>query len=1217
MNWTVCLSFFFCNFAPKKEKMQTIIRMKSRITIMLTALLMLFCIGANAQVKGDVNGDGAVTQADIDEVVKVITGASRANGDVSGDGKVSIVDIVEIVNIMYNPETPGARVNFKVKITNNKSTAVNLDGDMEILLANPDTKGVYHGGDWKNGKWVPYQGRYTSSGRIKFSESAVNIAAGDSQIFDLDGVEIDGGEGFGGRSPFDPAKIDWSADRRTPRNVWLYVNGNPQTLLANNMDKNYVFTNGQTYDIVIPGDGSSSTSTTGQKISIKVNITNKKSTPVTLDGTLQFVLENPDKSGNYHGIVNGQTYTGHSNDTGPLTFSSSKVTLAAGQSQTFTMSKVVIDGDEGLGGRSPLNPQYITWSQDKKAQRNVMLYVNGSDKTVLAENMDPDYVFTEGGTYKIVIPDDGTTPPQDPVDNPSGDDSKISVKFTITNNRTSSVTLDGTLSLYLANPDKSGKYHGTNADGSPYTGRYNSTGKLTFSSSKVTLAAGKSQTFELKNVVITGNEGLGGRSPLDPSVMTSWTGRTQRNVLLYVNNSDGTVLANNMDKNIVFSDGGTYEIVIPNTGSSSSQTPVEDNPNTNPNPSTTGAKIKMNVRIVNNQSTALTLDGDLQFVLANPDKSGNYHGTNADGSPYKGNYNRTGRLKFSSSSVTIPAGQSKTFAMNNLEIDGGEGLGGRSPLEPSKINWTVDVRAPRNVMLYVNNNSSAVLANNMDPNIVFSEGGTYDIVIPNTGSSSGSGSGSGSTTTSGAKIKMNVRIVNNRSTALTLDGDLQFVLANPDKSGNYHGTNADGSPYKGNYNRTGRLKFSSSSVTIPAGQSKTFAMNNLEIDGGEGLGGRSPLEPSKINWTVDVRAPRNVMLYVNNNSSAVLANNMDPNIVFSEGGTYDIVIPNTGSSSGSGSGSGSSTTPTTASGAKIKMNVRIVNNRSTALTLDGDLQFCLANPDKAGNYHGIVNGKPYTGTYNRTGRLRFSSSSVTIPAGQSKTFAMNNLEIDGGEGLGGRSPLEPSKITWTIDTRAPRNVMLYVNNNSSAVLANNMDPNIVFSEGGTYDIVIPNSGSSSSSSTTPTNVTGGTGPIISINLTIKNARSSAVTLDGDLQFCLANPDKAGKYHGKNDNGTPYTGSYNRTGRLKFSTAKVTIPAGGSKTFTMSRVVIDGNEGLGGRSPLHPSKITWTIEKRAPRNVMLYVNNNSSAILADNMDPNIVFAEGGTYTVTLR
>ena len=858
--------------------------MKSRITIVLTALLMLFGIGASAQVKGDVNGDGAVTQADIDEVVKVITGASSANGDVNGDRMVSIVDIVEIVNIMYNPETPGARVNFNLKITNNKSTAVNLDGDMEILLANPDSKGVYHGGDWKDGKWVTYKGRYTSSGRVKFSESPVSIAAGGSQTFALDGVEIDGGEGFGGRSPFDPAKIDWTADKRTPRNVWLYVNGSTSAVLANNMSKDVIFTNNNTYEIVIPGDESSSTPTTGQKISIKVKITNNKTTSVNLDGTLQFVLANPDKSGNYHGVLNGKTYTGRSNDTGPLTFSSSKVTIAAGQSKTFEMKNVVIDGDEGLGGRSPLNPQYITWSEDKKALRNVMLYVNSSDKTVLADNMDHNIVFADGKTYDIVIPNDGTTPSQDPIDNPSTDNSKISVKFKITNNRTSSVTLDGTMSLYLANPDKSGKYHGTNADGSPYTGRYNSTDKLTFSSSKVTLAAGQSQTFEMKNVVISGNEGLGGRSPLDPSVMSSWTNRTQRNVLLYVNNSDATVLANNMDKTIVFAEGGTYDIVIPNTGGSS-QTPVEDDPNSQTTPTATGAKISVNFKITNNRTTSITLDGDMQLVLANPDKSGNYHGTNADGSAYKGTYNRTGRLTFSSSKVTIAAGQSKTFAMRSVVIDGGEGLGGRSPLDPTKINWSADVRAQRNVMLYVDNNSSAILANNMDKNIVFAEGGTYDIVIPNSGSSSSSSTTP--TTASGAKIKMNVRIVNNRSTALTLDGDLQFCLANPDKAGNYHGI-VNGKPYTGTYNRTGRLRFSSSSVTIPAGQSKTFAMNNLEIDGGEGLGGRSPLEPSKITWTIDTRAPRNVMLYVNNNSSAVSANNRDPNIVFSEGGTYDI-----------------------------------------------------------------------------------------------------------------------------------------------------------------------------------------------------------------------------------------------------------------------------------------------------------------------------------------
>ena len=60
--------------------------MKTKFTIMLTAFLMLFCVGANAQVKGDVNGDGNVTNADIEEVVKIITGTSQLeNADVVGD----------------------------------------------------------------------------------------------------------------------------------------------------------------------------------------------------------------------------------------------------------------------------------------------------------------------------------------------------------------------------------------------------------------------------------------------------------------------------------------------------------------------------------------------------------------------------------------------------------------------------------------------------------------------------------------------------------------------------------------------------------------------------------------------------------------------------------------------------------------------------------------------------------------------------------------------------------------------------------------------------------------------------------------------------------------------------------------------------------------------------------------------------------------------------
>ncbi len=245
--------------------------------------------------------------------------------------------------------------------------------------------------------------------------------------------------------------------------------------------------------------------------------------------------------------------------------------------------------------------------------------------------------------------------------------------------------------------------------------------------------------------------------------------------------------------------------------SSSTSTPNSDpTPTPNPTPSSSESIININVRITNNRSTALALDGDLQFVLANPDKNGVYHGTNDDGSPYKGAYNRSGHLKFSSSSVTIPAGQSKVFAMNNVE------LGGRSPLEPSKITWTIETRAPRNVMLYINGNSSAVLANNMDPNIVFANGGTYDIVIPNTTSNSRSetntedASARASTRAADGSVTTSVTIVNNSGSAKTFDGRVCFITY-----GTYSG-------YTGYFRMKGTC--SGASLTIPAGGRQAYTV---------------------------------------------------------------------------------------------------------------------------------------------------------------------------------------------------------------------------------------------------------------------------------------------------------------------------------------------------------------------------------------------------------
>ena len=76
---------------------------KTKLTIMLTALLMLFCMSANAQnsIKGDVTGDGKVDNADIEKVVEmIVTGDTKnAKGDVNKDNVVNVADIVSIVKL--------------------------------------------------------------------------------------------------------------------------------------------------------------------------------------------------------------------------------------------------------------------------------------------------------------------------------------------------------------------------------------------------------------------------------------------------------------------------------------------------------------------------------------------------------------------------------------------------------------------------------------------------------------------------------------------------------------------------------------------------------------------------------------------------------------------------------------------------------------------------------------------------------------------------------------------------------------------------------------------------------------------------------------------------------------------------------------------------------------------------------------------------------------
>lgn len=127
---------------------------------------------------------------------------------------------------------------------------------------------------------------------------------------------------------------------------------------------------------------------------------------------------------------------------------------------------------------------------------------------------------------------------------------------------------------------------------------------------------------------------------------------------------------------------------------------------------------------------------------------------------------------------------------------------------------------------------------------------------------------------------------------------------------------------------------------------------------------------------------------------------------------------------------------------------------------------------------------------------------------------------------------------------------------------------------------------------------------VRFNLTIENTTPNDVTLDGDIVFVLANPDKKGNYYG-------WEGAYNRTGHIRFCSSAVTIPAGGSKVFSVDAT--NPELVLRGRNCLDPDLLSVA---GRPRNVLLYVDGNSEIVLADNMDPDIVFEDGGNYKLTV-
>ena len=872
--------------------------MKTKFTIMLTAFLMLFCVGAHAQssLKGDVNGDGVVNETDIEEVVKIITGNSQLEnpkevGDVTGDGFVNVADIVSIVNIMKTP-VGNPVITFSVKFVNNTGSEVTLDGDMRFVLGNPDHKGYELG----------WPGIYNMTDRITFSKESVTIPAGESKQFDgLTWKDEESGYGMGDKSPATDEQVR-AADRQ--RNVLVYVNDNSEIVMCDNMATTIIFKEGGVYNVVLssinsePGPGPVNPGAGNPVVNIGVNITNNTSSPVTLDGRLRFVLGNPDHNGNYYG-----GYTGPYIRTDNIWFSGSEgnpnpITLNPGETRTYyNLSWRDADTGLGLGETSPLNPNQLPILDDQGGiayARNILIYTDGRSDVTLCENLSANTVFKEGGVYDISITSaSGSYTPEPgpgPV-NPGAGNPVINIGVNITNNTDAPVTLDGRMRFVLGNPDHNGTYFGG------YTGPYIRTDNIWFSGSEgnpnpITLNPGETRTYyNLSWRDADTGLGLGETSPLNPNqlpILDDQGGIAYaRNILIYTDGRSDVTLCENLRAGTVFQDGGVYDISITSAAGGSTPQPGPGPVNPDPvvpvNPDAGNPVVNIGVNITNNTGSTITLDGRMRFVLGNPDHNGNYFGG------YMGTYIRTDNIWFSSSPVTMAPGETRTYYnLSWQDADTGLGLGETSPLSPSYLpirDENGGIAYAGNVLMYTEGRSDLLLCDYLSANTVFQEGGVYDISI-----SSISGGSAPAPSNPGANpvINIGVNITNNTGSAITLDGRLRFVLGNPDHNGTYYGG------YMGTYIRTDNIWFSNGSVVLNPGETRTYyGLSWRDADTGCGLGETSPLDGSYfpiLDDTGGIAYPGNVLLYTSGRSDVLRCNYMSSGTVFQEGGVYDIVV---------------------------------------------------------------------------------------------------------------------------------------------------------------------------------------------------------------------------------------------------------------------------------------------------------------------------------------
>ena len=1176
--------------------------MKTKLSIMLTALLMLICVSATAQSGSALNGiTGKSAVNNVGSVASsVMSGSYQSTSDLNGDNKVNAVDIVQFVNM-----TP---VNIKIK--NATSAAISLSPRIRFVLKNKSTDAAWLG---TPGSVVTINSNETKEyNNVLISNSKVLRGQNFASSSELDGLSSN------------VVLYD------TPANDW-----NSTTIVPGMMDSSVKFEAGGNYEIVIGANSSASEPVNPQpatqNVTTTVTVKNNSGSTKTFDGKICFVT---------YGSHPTENYTGHFTVVG--TCSGNDFTIANGAEKVYT---VTFAKDDNQTPTIALGMPFAGTGQLASYSANNGYYVNGVFTP--CTNFSTSMTFTQGGQYTMTIPGSGST-----VD-PTPTTDNVTTTVTIKNNSGAAKTFDGKICFLTY-----GTYKG-------YTGYFTVIG--TCSGSDFTIASGAQKVYTVtfaKDDDQTPTVALG--MPFASAAQIASSSYSANNGY-YVNNV--FTPCTNISTSMTFTQGGQYTMTIPGSGTTVDPTPTTDNVTTtvtiknNSGASKTfdgkicfltygtynnytgyftvmgtcsgsdftiasGAQKVYTVTFAKDNSQTPTVALGMPFASAAQIASSSYSanngyyvnnvftpctnistsmtftqggqytmtipgsGSTVDPTPTTQNVTTTvtiknnsgaaktfdGKICFltygtynnytgyftvmgtcSGSDFTIASGAQKvytvTFAKDNSQTPTvALGMPFASAAQIASSSYSA------NNGYYVNNVFTP--CTNISTSMTFTQGGQYTMTIP------GSGSTVDPTPTpppTNGSVTTTVTIKNESGVAKTFTGRVCFITY-----GTYDG-------YTGYFRIKGTCA-SGSDLTIPAGGSRTytitFAKDNNQT-------------PSVANGMHFAGSTQRAQFQSNNgyymaDGGCYTCNDFSTNDTFRNGGQYTMVIPaNTHEWSSTSTVTPVNPTPVnpTPTNGSVTTTVTIVNNSGAAKTFTGRVCFITY-----GTYDG------YTGYFRIKGNCA-SGSNLTIPAGGSRTYTITFAK-DANQ--------TPSVANGMHFAGSAQRAQFQSNNgyymaDGGCYTCNDFSTNDTFRNGGQYTMVIPaNTHEWSSSSSTPST----SGSSVTTTVTIVNNTREAKTIGGRVCFITY-----GTYSG-------YTGYFRIKGTC--SGASLTIPAGGSRTYTVT-FPKDNNQTPSVAVGMH-------FASQAQRNQFQsnngYYMPNGACYTCTEFSTNDTFRNGGSYTMVI-